>query len=370
MLKSSGVRATLSFNPLHTRFVMRALAGRISHGHHRVRWLTNYAILQTGHAYGTNGSTDRHPLQQDHQENGIRTDTSLLAKELQAQWHGKLNQHLVGVLIKPYSGRKAWWSCDRCPQGFPHVWEASVSTRSQGTGCPYCSGQKICQHNALATKAPQVALFWDATKNHPLSPEQVTIGSSMRSHWKCNACLHEWQTSVRSKVCAKTGCPKCAKAHVGKKADGTRQKHPTFTTAKHPLLEQWDHDKNSENGNSPDNTTLQSGKHIWWCCHECPQGKVHSWQALSYSRTWQGRKARGCPFCAGNQLCDCNSLETVCPDIAADFDTEKNGVSPAEVTSSTSIKYSWLSDEPGAKKRSVAMRTHHTKRCHRLAGRP
>ena len=88
---------------------------------------------------------------------------------------------------------------------------------------------------------------------------------------------------------------------------------------------------------------------------------------LFHSQTWQGRKARGCPFCPSEQLCECNSLETVCPDIAADFDTEKNGVSPAEVTSSAATKYSWLSDEPGAKKRSVAQRTHYRKRSNRLA---
>ena len=36
--------------------------------------------------------------------------------------------------------------------------------------------------------------------------------------------------------------------------------------------------------------------------------------------------------------------------------------SAAEVTSSSSTKYSWLSDEPGAKKRSVNQRTHHTRK--------
>jgi len=55
-------------------------------------------------------------------------------------------------------------------------------------------------------------------------------------------------------------------------------------------------------------------------------------------------------------------LETVCPDIAADFDAEKNGVTAAEVTSSAGTKYSWLSDEPGAKKRSVNQRTNYTRK--------
>jgi len=42
-------------------------------------------------------------------------------------------------------------------------------------------------------------------------------------------------------------------------------------------------------------------------------------------------------------------LENVCPDIAADFDTEKNCVTAAEVTSSAHAKYSWLSDEPAVR---------------------
>ena len=285
---------------------------------------------------------------------------SLLAKGLQSQWHVQRNLHLGNISIKPGSNRKVWWSCDQCPEGLPHVWEAAVYNRTRGKGCPFCSGTAVCQHNTLATKAPQVALFWDAKRNHPLSPDQVTVSSSMRAHWKCSACLHEWQAGVGHKAHDNTGCPKCAQANGGRRADGTRQKHPTFAEAQHTLLEQWDHNRNSENGHFPDNTTLGSTKRVWWCCRECPKGKVHSWQASPNNRV--PKRARGCPCCVGHKLCECNSLETVSPDVAADFDTEKNGVSPAEVTSSTSTRYSWLSDEPGAEKRSVDRRTCHTKR--------
>ncbi len=284
----------------------------------------------------------------------------MLAEELQRQWHDKLNRHLGDILIQPYSNRKAWWSCDQCPEGLPHVWEAYVHNKTQGTGCPFCSGVAVCQHNTLATKAPQLALFWDAQKNHPVSPDQVTVFSGVRAHWKCNACLHAWQAGVMQKAREKTGCPKCARTNAGRKADGTRQKHPTFATAKHVLLEQWDHDKNSKDGNFPDRITLRSNKPIWRNCQECPKGKVHSWQASPNNRI--GMRSRGCPCCVGHKLCECNSLETVCPDVAADFDTIKNEVSPAGVTSSKHTKYSWLSDEPGAKKRSVAQRTLYTRR--------
>jgi len=254
-----------------------------------------------------------------------------------------------------------WWSCDQCPDSLPHVWEATVNNRSQGTGCPYCSGEKVCQHNTLARKVPQVAMYWDAKTNHPLSPDQVTVSSRFRAHWKCSVCLHEWQARVTEKATHKSGCPKCAKANGNRRADGTRQKQPTLARAKHALLEQWDNDRNREIGNSPGNTTLGSHKLIWWRCQECQKGKEHSWQARASSRT-SGKVVTGCPFCAGHKLCECNSLETVYPDVAADFDVQKNGVSPAEVTSSTHTKYHWLSDEPDAKKRSVNQRTCRARR--------
>ncbi len=283
-------------------------------------------------------------------------NTSLLAGELQEQWHAKLNMHLGSILIRPGSNRKVWWSCDQCPDGLPHIWEATVKHRTQGPGCLFCSGTAICQHNTLARKAPEVALLWDAKKNHPLSPDQVTVNSHIRAHWKCSACLYEWQTAVMAKVRDNTGCPNCAKAN-----GGTRQKHPTFAEAKHSLLQQWDHERNRRSGNFPDNKTLQSNKLIWWQCHECPKGKLHSWQARPCNWT-SLKRPRGCPCCAGHQRCECNSFETVCPDIAADFNVEKTGVTAAEMTSSASTKYSWLSDGPGAEKRSVAQRTSYTKK--------
>ncbi len=199
------------------------------------------------------------PQQQRPQLDG-GPDISLLAEELQKQWHDRLNMYLGNILIRPGSNRKVWWSCEQCPDGLPHVWEAHVHNRTRGTGCPFCSGMTVCQHNTLARQAPEVALFWDVKKNHPMSPDQVTVSSNKRAHWKRSVCLCEWQAPVVNKVYGKTGCPKCAKANGGRKADGTRQTHPTFAEAKHALMEQWDHDKNREIGIFPDNTTLRSGE--------------------------------------------------------------------------------------------------------------
>ncbi|DBA68602.1 TPA: hypothetical protein ACH3X2_013540 [Trebouxia sp. C0005] len=315
----------------------------------------------------SSNSVCKRQLQKEQREEFV-PNISLLADELQKQWHAKLNMHLGHIVIKPSSNRKVWWSCDQCPDGFSHIWQATVHNRTYGRGCPFCSGNAVCQHNTLARKAPEIALFWNAKKNHPMSPDQVTVSSSMRAHWKCSACLHEWQASVADRTWRKTGCPKCTTATGSRTADGTRQRHPTFAMAKHALLQQWDHDRNRENGDYPDNTTLRSHKLIWWRCHECPKGRVHSWHAAAFSRTLL-KKPTGCPCCAGHKFCECNSLETVCPDIAADFDVKKNGVTAAEVTGSTRTKYSWLSDEPGAEKRSVNQRTAYAKKQANTAAR-
>ena len=189
----------------------------------------------------------------------------------------------------------------------------------------------------------------------PLCSGQTMLGSSGGSTLSCNANHIRCATDDFAALI----CRRRRYADDGR--PGTRQKHPSFAKAKHALLEQWDGDRNRENGNFTGNTTLQSQKLIWWPCHACPMGREHSWQARAASRTSRKHKT-GCPFCAGHKLCECNSLETVYPDVAADFDVQNNGLSASEVTNSTSTKYSWLSDEPGAKKRAVNDRIRHARR--------
>ena len=277
------------------------------------------------------------------------------------------NKHLGSIVVTPGSGYKVWWSCTSCPDSHPHLWETRVAARGQGKGCPFCSGQKLCRHNSLATKAPEVTLYWHPDKNFPLSPSTITACSSYRAHWLCSACKHEWQATVNMKARRNSGCPECAKATSGRNKDGVRQKHPTFASCNHPLLSQWVHSLNGKEGNYPDNTTLGSAKLIWWTCGQCPKGNKHSWRATAKSRA--GKQATGCPYCAGHRVCERNSLQTLQPDIAADFDVAANGLTPAEVTASATTMYKWLSDKPGDKLRSVDKRTTHAHSQTRLAKR-
>ena len=267
------------------------------------------------------------------------------------------NHHFGIKVVKPHSHGKAWWSCSNCPDGHPHIWEARVADRSYGSKCPYCTGREVCKHNSLATISPASVKYWHKQRNLPLTPDTVLAGSNARAHWLCSTCLHEWKCQIKVKVRRNSGCPECAKAHSGRSKDGVRQKHPTFASCNHPLLSQWDHDRNAREGNYPENTTLGSGKRIWWICDECPRGKKHSWSATAQHRTRAHATATGCPFCSHRQPCDCNSLHTLYPELAADFDSKANGVTPDQVTAGTIVKYRWLSDKVGAPLRSVNQRS-------------
>jgi hypothetical protein len=130
-------------------------------------------------------------------DNCLETVMPALAKE----WHPKKNS-LFPKQVTPGSRKKVWW---RCVKG--HEWVARVTDRSDGTGCPYCSGRLVSKDNCLAKVNPSLAREWHPTKN-AFSPRDVTPGSDRRVWWICRK-GHEWETTVNSRSHG-TGCPRCA----------------------------------------------------------------------------------------------------------------------------------------------------------------
>ncbi len=126
---------------------------------------------------------------------------------LVAQWHPKLNRPLKPNEVSFGGKRQIWW---RCSQGPDHVWLEIPTHRTRGSGCPFCAGKRVSVTNSLATRFPKVARQWHATKNKPLTPKDVTYGSTRRCWWRCTV-GHEWQVSPSSRVSGAsiTGCPYC-----------------------------------------------------------------------------------------------------------------------------------------------------------------
>ena len=277
-------------------------------------------------------------------------DISQLSPQLQQEWHPDNNALLGGIKVTSGSDRKVLWSCPNCPAGCPHIWMTNVRDRSRGTKCPYCQGNLVCQHNSLATKAARQTRYWNHDKN-PKTPEQTIAGSGLRAEWKCPACSHEWQAQVASRVLYDAGCPQCSRSD----SIGNRSTQPTFEAAQHPLLLEWDTERNSKSGIYPQTTTLGSQKLVHWVCHKCPKGQLHLYQMMPNNRI--RKRGKGCPYCAGKQACKCNSLEAHYPAISLEWDFEMNDMTPADVTSRSSKVVWWKNDVRGSWKQRIADRT-------------
>jgi hypothetical protein len=105
-------------------------------------------------------------------------------------------------MVKPSSNKKFWWQCEK-----GHQWQANVNSRTNGVGCPYCSGKRACLDNCLQTLNPNIAKQWHPAKNRNLTPNDVTIGSGKKIWWLCGN-GHEWITTVKSR-CEGSDCPYC-----------------------------------------------------------------------------------------------------------------------------------------------------------------
>ena len=101
------------------------------------------------------------------------------------------------------------------------------------------------------------------------------------------------------------------------------------------LIKEWDWDKNNKLNIYPHEVTLGSNKKVWWICSRCG----HSWETKITNR-----KNRGCPLCSNKTVVSgINDLATTHPEIAKEWDYEKNGnLLPTNVTYGSGKKVYWI----------------------------
>lgn len=136
-----------------------------------------------------------------------------LRPDIAAQWHPTLNGELTPYDVTVRSGKEPWWICEK-----GHEWQVSVYNRTNGNGCPYCSGKKVCEDNCLATLRPDIAVQWHPTKNGSLTPKDFTCGSDKKVWWLCDN-GHMWKTSIENRTYLGYGCPQCSKGPRSKVGD-------------------------------------------------------------------------------------------------------------------------------------------------------
>lgn len=248
------------------------------------------------------------------EDNCLQTVNPGIARE----WHPTKNDPLTPHDVTSNSSKKVWWVCHK-----GHEWQSTITNRSAlGRGCPYCTGQAVCNDNCLQTANPKLAKEWHPAKNNELTPIHVTAGCRKKVWWLCSR-GHEWEAVIGSRNQGR-GCPYCAGKAVG--SDNCLQ-------AINPkLAKQW-HPANNDTL-TPHDVMPNSSKKAWWLC-----SKGHEWEAVVASRN----SGRGCPVCAGQAVCGDNCLQTTNPKLAKEWHPIKNNkLTPIHVTAGCTKKIWWL----------------------------
>lgn len=254
---------------------------------------------------------------------------------LMAEWNWEKNTELGfdPQKLTCGSGKKVWWKCAK-----GHEWQATIGSRNNGCGCPYCAGTYVSKgENDLKTVNPALIKEWDYAKNSGLRPEDVTAHSHKRVWWKCQN-GHSWQTAV-SKRTSGQNCPFCS----GKKA---WKGYNDISTTNPELMEEWDFERNDA---PPYVHRPMSNKKVWWICD-----KGHSWSAAVAKRV-SGEK---CPVCQGKKiLIGYNDLATTHPHLALEWDSNKNNhIMICETSKGSSEKVWWICKRGHSWKAAISSR--------------
>ena len=231
-------------------------------------------------------------------------------KILQTEYREDLNEGHKFIEYSYGSNKKVFW---QCPSG--HVYDATIKNRYNNRNCPYCAGKKvIVGETDFATLYPDIAKDWDFEKNGDLTPNEISPFSNKKVFWICEN-GHSYDMVIAKRTGKKYGCPYCSNHRLVSGENDLATLCPN-------IAKEWDFEKNGDL--TPDMVFSSSSKIVYW---KCENG--HSWQASINNR--QGGK--GCPFCNGVKVISGeNDLATLYPDIAKDWDFDKNGnLTPNEI---------------------------------------
>lgn len=161
--------------------------------------------------------------------------------------------------------------------------------------------------------------LWDYEANAPLTPEMVTPFSDKVVNWICpKDQKHKWRSPVKS-ISNGWGCARCAKRHQ-------------YST------EEWIEQARKVHGEKYDYSLVE-----YSVCHSkvkiiCPKHGVFEQNPSEHLM------GKGCHYCAHQKFHSLESLAVLHPDIASEWDYERNkdsGFTPETIGLDTRKKFWW-----------------------------
>jgi hypothetical protein len=203
------------------------------------------------------------------------------------------------------SGKKVQWKCAKS-----HTWDAVISSRASGNGCPICSNKKVLPgYNDLNTTHPEISAEADGW-----DPTTVTSGSDGKRDWICKL-GHKYHSRIANRGSHGVGCPVCANVKLLVGFNDLQSVRPDLAMQ----ADGWD----------PSTVIAGAASRRSWCC-----SKQHKWIA-----TVDGRmQGKGCPICANQVILQgYNDLATTNPELIAEAD----GWDTTKVIAGSGIKRKW-----------------------------
>lgn len=177
--------------------------------------------------------------------------------------------------------------------------------------------------NDLETTYPAVSAQWDKAKNLDLQPSMVLPGSGKYVWWLCPK-GHSTEAQIRGRV--KFGCAVCGNRQVESGFNDLASRFPE-------IANEWDYSSNG--GLLPTEVMFGARQNAHWVC-----SRGHKWISPITYRT---STDFGCPYCSNRKAwAGDNDLVALFPDLAKEFDENRNSVSASEVIPSSTKSYFWL----------------------------
>lgn len=168
--------------------------------------------------------------------------------EVAREWSER-NLPLLPSQVTAYCNKKAWWS-GSCG----HTWEARISDRSAGHGCPYCTDHKLLPgFNDFASCHPDLAREW-SDQNLPVTPDSIAEKKEGVFWWRCPDCGGEYQAWLYNRIMG-SKCPYCSNRKV-------QQGNNDLATTDPLIAAEWVKVLNA--GIKPTKVTRTSHKAYWW----------------------------------------------------------------------------------------------------------
>jgi hypothetical protein len=235
------------------------------------------------------------------------------------------------------SHKKALWVCKNS-----HTFEMSVRNRINGIECSYCSGKKkTAGVNDLKALHPEI--FAELSPNNTSDLTEIAPCSNKSLLWVCSK-DHEYSANPNHRVVG-TDCPYCSNRRLLKGFNDLSTTNPE-------LLNNWDFEKNIH---KPIEVFAKAKHKYWWICSE-----GHSYNMPGGKRI----EGRGCPYCnKGVLLSGFNDLATRYPEVANDWDHDKNELTPHQIIAGSGFKAWWRCEKDHSWKASISNRTSKKSGC-------